>query len=73
MFAACSPPGRRPEISIPYLRAMTNMTTFEPERTDCPECGAAGSLVEFFCEVCYAELDEAIGEPGSPAAQRLSR
>lgn len=28
-------------------------------RGDCPECGAAGALVEFFCEVCYAELDEA--------------
>ena len=25
---------------------------------DCPECGAAGSVLTDFCEVCYAEFGE---------------
>jgi hypothetical protein len=63
MFAVPSRPGLRAATSIPYLRAMTEIPTPEPEDAtspaNCPECGAAGSLVELFCEVCYAEFDEA--------------
>jgi hypothetical protein len=44
------------------------LTESTPIIDDCPECGAAGSVFEFFCEVCYAELDEATGE--APVARR---
>jgi len=27
--------------------------------TNCPECGATESVRRDFCDVCYAELDEA--------------
>jgi hypothetical protein len=44
----------------------------ELELLDCPECGAAGSVAESFCEVCYAELDEAGSEdPAPPVLVRL--
>ena len=60
------------------------MTLLTPERTDrsladCPECRTAGSVVEAFCEVCYAEFDEVHEAPGAavvslrgPAASRYS-
>ena len=44
-------------------------TLADPTPTQCPECGAAGSLVDFFCEVCYAELDEVASEITPPTRQ----
>jgi hypothetical protein len=33
------------------------------EPVDCPECGAAGSIYEDFCEVCYADVDGELACP----------
>ncbi len=39
-------------------------TTPPPARAkDCPECGATESVRRDFCDVCYAELDEASWPP----------
>jgi hypothetical protein len=43
---------------VELMTRWSEATLADPTPTQCPECGAAGSLVDFFCEVCYAELDE---------------
>ena len=36
-----------------------------PAPSDCAECSSAGSVVNGFCHVCYAEPGESAGRPGA--------
>ena len=40
---------------------------------DCPTCGAAGSVLRGYCQVCYAEVEESGGRRPSPGGPRAER
>ena len=63
----------RRQLEREVVRALTSLRT-----SDCPDCGARGSVRRSFCDVCLAELDESTAgaaalPPAAPVVSRSAR